>query len=129
MLYIIAGNRKQADDYAKKNGIYPLGYEYVNDPSVLREKGRINYVKTGTWYTRSNIGYILSILEQEEATEVDDDSPTIQVSKELFALCYSLAKRIKTSHGGWWESYASIDEQILIKIVDSTAEKFGIKKT
>ena len=40
---------------------------------------------------------------------------TVKVPVGLVRLIHEMAKNIKLSHGGWWESYASSNEIKLIK--------------
>lgn len=55
MIYIIAGNAKQANDYVRRKGLSRPEYCYVSNVSKMQGVARGCQVKfVGTWYDRSD---------------------------------------------------------------------------
>lgn len=68
-IHIVAGNVKQAKFFARKHGIYPRHWDFVDDPKLIKTlSGSVVY--TGTFYQRIDIKQI----EQEVR-----DNPRLKV--------------------------------------------------
>jgi beta-lactam-binding protein with PASTA domain len=53
-LYIFAGTYNQARHYARGAGLSVEEWQYISNSDSLRGIRNIQYVKTGTWYDRSD---------------------------------------------------------------------------
>jgi len=57
IIHVVAGNVGQAKVFARRHGIYPKYWEFLDDPKKVRGlSGSVVY--TGTFYQRSNIDEI-----------------------------------------------------------------------
>ncbi len=53
---------------------------------------------------------------------------TKEQQKKAKRLIHKTAERIKMSHSGWWESYASQEEQDLVRFSDELRKRGSYKK-
>ena len=61
MLFIIAGNAREADNYARDNKLSKQDYRYViSYEYLLGIEGK--YIKVGSWYLHSDIDNIIRII-------------------------------------------------------------------
>lgn len=61
-IYVICGNNIEYREYLRKNHLNPNDCVYVHHPSVLRGKVITYYDFYGTFYFKSNISEIMSVL-------------------------------------------------------------------
>jgi len=75
MIYIVAGNYKQAQGYARKHGIYPKSWDFVETADkLLGASGSVAF--TGTFYERHDKFDVAAAVElgveQQRLTRIDD---------------------------------------------------------
>jgi len=71
-ILVIAGNYRQAQDYARLRGWESPDWAFVDSPGMLLGHGRqLFYVKIGDWYDRSDINVLNDTLDSIKAERVN----------------------------------------------------------
>jgi hypothetical protein len=63
---ILAGNYREADAYARKQGWFGGSWGYINDANRLLGHRTIELHRTGTWYLRNDLEEIFEVLSRIE---------------------------------------------------------------
>lgn len=71
MLFIVSGNKRQADEYAHSIGLQQDEYKYVHNAQVLYGLPRgSEFTRVGTWYEHPNENEVNDALASLEAVEI-----------------------------------------------------------
>ena len=72
MIYIFAGKKFEADDWARKHGYNPNEVKYISNCQMLRGISRnFQYVQIGTWFTRNDTREIAKMLMIRGAVNIN----------------------------------------------------------
>lgn len=75
-VFILAGTNKQAEDYAKANGLWPHRFFHVTSLEHLRGHNDFIFVKVGTWMINNRVSELVKIAESRRpfAILTEDDN-------------------------------------------------------